>query len=174
MAICEAVERLPAARKAEKLQRLAEGVELGEAAVAADERDGRAHLALGCNLGKQLRLSGLSWRVFGQVRRVQAEIDRAHELAPDNPDVLAAKGQILRELPGALGGNRDAGTKLLARAVEVAPDHVPACLYFARAMADDGAPDARARLYEVVALAKKRGAAREEVEAQQLIAALDD
>jgi len=41
-------------------------------------------------------------------------------------------------------------------------------------MADAGAPDARKRLYERQALAKKRGAVREESEAQQLIASLDD
>jgi hypothetical protein len=174
MAICEGAERLPASKKAEKLQRLSEGLKLAEAAVAADDLDGRAHLAVVCNLGQQLNTSGLSWRVFGQVRRLQDEIDRAHELSPDDPDVLAAKGQILRELPGPLGGNRDAGTKLLARAVQVAPDHVPARLYHARAMAADRAPDARKSCYEALALAKKRGAAREESQAQQLIASLRD
>lgn len=174
MAICEGAERLPANKKAEKLQRLSEGLKVAEAAVADDDLDGRAHLAVVCNLGQQLNTSGLSWRVFSQVRRLQAEVDRAHELSPEDPDILAAKGQILRELPGPLGGNKDAGTKLLARAVQVAPEHVPARLYFARAMADDGAPDARKRLYEALALAKKRGAAREENQAQQLIASLDD
>lgn len=174
MATCEGVDRLPAAKKKEKLEQLEAAVVVAEAAIAADERDARAHLALVCAVGKQLDIAGLSWRVFGQVRRVQAEIDRAHELAPDDPDVLVAKGQILRRTPGPLGGNKDAGTKLLRRAVELAPDHVPARLYLAAAMADDGEPDARRSLYEALALAKKRGAVREQTEAQHLLAALDD
>ena len=174
MKVCESTDRMPANKKQEKLQALDKGLDLAEAAVAADESDARAHLAIVCNLGRQIELSGLSWRVFGQVRRLQSVMDRAHELGPDDPDILTAKGQILRQMPGPLGGNKDAGTKLLLRAVEIQPDHVTARLYLAQAMADAGAPDARKRLYEVLALARKRGAVREESEAQQLIASLDD
>jgi hypothetical protein len=174
MTICEGTDRMPANKKQEKIQQLARGLEVAEAAVDADETDARAHLAVICNLGRQIEISGLSWRVFGQVRRLQAEADRAHELAPDDPDILTTKGQMLRQLPGPLGGNKEAGLKLLRLAVEIKPDHVTARLYVAQAMADDGAPDARKRLYEVLALAKERGALREQSEAQQLIASLDD
>ena len=174
MTICESTDRMPASKKQEKLQTLDQGLDISEAAVAADPADARAHLALICNLGRQIEIAGLSWRIFSQVRRLQAEADIALELAPDDPDILTTKGQMLRQLPGPLGGNKEVGMKLLRRAVEVQPEHVTARLYLAQAMADDGAPDARKRLYEALALAKKRGNAREQAEAQQLIASLDD
>jgi hypothetical protein len=174
MQVCESTDRMPADKKQEKLQTLDKGLKISEAAVAADPADARAHLAVICNLGRQVEIAGLSWRIFGQVRRLQAEADKALELAPDDADILTTKGQMLRQLPGPLGGSKEVGMKLLRRAVEVQPEHVTARLYLAQAMADDGAPDARKRLYEALALAKKRGTAREQAEAQQLIASLDD
>jgi cytochrome c-type biogenesis protein CcmH/NrfG len=175
LVVCESIDSTPAATdKAQKIQRLEEEIVVAEAAVAADPQDARAHLALFCNVGKKLDLAGLSWRVFGELRRMQAEIDRAQELAPDDPDILVAKGEMLRRVPGPLGGNKEQGRALLARAVQVRPDHVPARLYFARALAEDGDPAARARTYEALAVAKKAGAAREQAEAQQLLVSLHD
>ncbi len=165
---------MPAADKAKKIKRLEEGIVIAEAAVAADDEDARAHLALFCNVGRKLDLAGLSWRVFGEVRRMQAEIDRAQELAPDDPDILVAKGELLRRVPGPLGGNKELGRALLVRAVELRPDHLPARLFLARALADDRDPAARARVYEALAAAKKAGAVREQSEAQELLASLRD
>jgi cytochrome c-type biogenesis protein CcmH/NrfG len=105
---------------------------------------------------------------------MQAEIDRAQDLAPDDPDILVAKGEMLRRVPGPLGGNKDQGRALLVHAVAVRPDHLPARLYLARALADDGDPAARDRIYEALAAAKKAGAVREQSEAQQLLASLRD
>jgi hypothetical protein len=174
MVVCESVERMPASDKAKKIKRLEEGITIGEAAVAADGDDGRAHLALFCNIGRKLDLAGLSWRVFGELRRMQAEIDRAQELAPDDPDILVAKGEMLRRVPGPLGGNKEQGRMLLLRAVQLRPDHLAGRLYLARALADDGDPNARARVYEALAAAKKAGAVREQSEAQDLLASLRD
>ncbi len=174
MATCMSVDRMPTNDKPKKLAKLAEGTAMAEAAVEADEQDARAHLALCCNIGKELEISGLSWRAFARLRRVQGEIDRAQELAPDDPDILVAKSEILRHTPGPLGGNKDLANKLLRHAIEVKPDHVAARLYLARAMADDREPGARAKAYEALALAKKYGAAHEQSEAQDLLASLRD
>ena len=174
MAVCESADGMPAADKAKKIERLDEGAAIAEAAIAADEQDARAHLALFCNVGRKLDLAGLSWRVFGQVRRMQKEIDRAQELAPNDPDILVAKGEFLRRLPGPLGGNKEQGRLLLARAVELQPNHLAGRLFLARALAEDGDPGARARVNEVIAAAKKAGAAREQSEAQELLASLHD
>jgi hypothetical protein len=172
LAVCESVELMPTADKAQKIQRLEQGVVIAEAALATDEQDAHAHLALFCNVGRKLDLAGLSWRVFGELRRMQAEIDRAQELAPDDPDILVAKGAMLRRVPGPLGGNKEQGLALLRRAVELRPESLPAEIYLAHALADDGDPDARARIYEALAVAKKAGAVREQSEAQELLAAL--
>src|SRR5262249_45239403 len=165
----ESADRMPAADKAAKIERLDEGTTVAEAAIAADEQDAHAHLALFCNVGRKLDLAGLSWRTFGQVRRMQKEIDRAQELAPNDPDILVAKGELLRRLPGPLGGNKEQGKLLLVRALELKPDHLAGRLYLARALAEDGDPAARARVNEVLAAAKKAGAVREQSEAQELL-----
>ncbi len=172
--VCNDVERMPGADKQNKMDFLDKGVEMGEAAVAADDQDPRAHFALFCNLAKQCDMAGLSWRILGRLRRMQAEIDRAYELAPRDPDILVSKGELLRRLPGPLGGDKDKGERLLLLAVEIKPDHVSARLYLARALADDGAPEARAKAYEALALAKKAGSAREQAEAQEILASLND
>jgi hypothetical protein len=174
MVVCESVERMPASDKAHKLERLGQGLAMGEEAVRSDDHDALAHLALGCNLGKEIEIAGLSWRVFGQLRRLQSEVDRAYELAPDDPDVLVFKGELLRRTPGPLGGNREQGRALLVRAVEIRPDHVVARVYLARALADDRSPAARAQCAEALAIAKKAGAEREESEVQHLLASLGE
>jgi len=174
LSLCEGVEHTPGDDKARRLARLDDGVRMSEAAVAADPEDARAHLALFCNLGRQLDAAGVSWRGFERLRRAQAAINRAHQLAPDDPDVLVAKGEMLRHVPRPLGGDPTMGLALLRRAVEVAPDHVAARLHLARAMADDRVPGARAKVYEALAVAKRRGALREESEAQALLASLED
>ena len=138
LALCQSVERTPGLDPAEALARYEEGIRVSELAIAADPNDARAHMALFCNLGRQLDASGLSWRAFGRLRRARAAIDRAHALAPDDPGVLVAKGEMLRRLPRVLGGDKDAGMELLRRAVEIAPDHVTARRLLARAMADEG------------------------------------
>jgi tetratricopeptide (TPR) repeat protein len=174
MLLCESVDRMPPGDKALKIRRLEEGLQVGEAAVALDEHDPRAHLAVFCNLGKGVDLAGLSWRVFGQVRRMQTEVDRAQTLDPDDVDVLIAKGEMLHRLPGLLGGNKEEGERLLRRAVDLRPDHVVGRLYLARALADDHSPAARASVYEALAVAKRAGAVREQTEAQQLLASLHE
>src|SRR5262245_33480702 len=64
-AVCAGIETLPT--KQAKLDRLDEGIQLGEAAVAADATDARAHFSLFCNLAKQVELAGLSWRALGRL-----------------------------------------------------------------------------------------------------------
>jgi cytochrome c-type biogenesis protein CcmH/NrfG len=170
MRACEEADRASGADKLHTLELIDGGVRAAEAAVAADPKDARAHLALFCNLEKQSALAGLSWRVFARLQRAKAVIDRAHQLAPKDPDVLTAKGGFIHRLPSVLGGDRAAGLVLLRQAVALDPDHVGARLALARAMAEDGAPDARAKAYEALAVAKKLGAKREQSEAANLLA----
>jgi tetratricopeptide (TPR) repeat protein len=174
MAIFIEVDRMPESQRQARLDRLDKGVALAEEAVAADDTDPYAHFALFSTLGKQVDLSGLSWRVLGRLHRVQAEIDRALDLAPSDPDVLVAKGELLRRLPRPLGGDPALGMRLLHRALEIKPDHLMGRLYLAQAMADDGVPEARAEAYQALALAKKSGDPHDLSEAQHLLASLSD
>src|SRR5436190_22225259 len=113
MRTCEEADRARDVDKLRTLELIDGGVQAAEAAVAADPKDPRAHLALFCNLEKQSDLAGLSWRVFARLQRAKAVIDRAHQLAPKDPDVLTARGRFLHRLPSVLGGARAAGLALL-------------------------------------------------------------
>ena len=169
--ICAEVD--PEARgRTAAMDDLDRAVTIAENAIAADETDARAHLALSCALGRQLQIAGLSWRSFGRLQRVHEAMDKAAALAPEDPDVLAARGELACQLPRPLGGNRALGEKLLARALEIAPNHVAARLYLARSIATRSAPEARAQAHEAIAAAKKAGAAREQAEAEKLLASL--
>ena len=91
----------------------------------ANPQDAVAHFAVFCNLGKRLELerhgAGL-FATLGDLRRVQREIDITLALAPDYPAALAAKGQMLVELPRLLGGDPREGERLLRRAVALDPE----------------------------------------------------
>src|SRR5258706_2807548 len=95
MRTCEEAERARAADKLRTLELIDGGVQAAEAAVAADPKDPRAHLALFCNLEKQSELAGLGRRLFPPLQPGKAGGDRAHQLAPKDPDGLTAKGRFV-------------------------------------------------------------------------------
>src|SRR5258706_14769430 len=115
LVLCQSVDRMAAGDTQQKIATLEAGLRMSEAAVAADPDDVQAYLAVCCNLGKQLGVSGLSWRIFGQLHRLQDAIQRAAALAPDDADVLIARGEILRRLPASMGGDHELGRALLRR-----------------------------------------------------------
>src|SRR6266550_1825011 len=104
---CAAADHAHGTARADLLQ---QALALAEEAVDADDADARAHFAVFCALGKQMRAAGLSVFNLGKLRRVRREIDRALELAPDSADALVGKGSLLRAMPRLLGGDlREAG-----------------------------------------------------------------
>jgi tetratricopeptide (TPR) repeat protein len=170
---CEATDSLTGERR-NRLDHLDKVIALAEAAVRTDDGDGHAHFALFCGLAKQVQLAGISWRAIPRIRRVQAEIARSEELLPRDPGVLVAKGELLRQLPGPLGGDREEAVRTLKRALAIKPDHVFGRICLARAMADNRMPEARSEAYQALALAKRAGTARDQDEAEALLASLND
>lgn len=65
-------------------------------------------------------------------------IDEAGRLAPDDPDILAARGAFLLELPRILGGDPATGESLLRRALALAPSNCEAASRLARALEASG------------------------------------
>jgi hypothetical protein len=104
VALCHEADRVSVAERSPVLAR---GLARAEEAVRADPQDAVAHFAVFCNLGKRLELerhgAGL-FATLGDLRRVQREIDIALALAPDYAAALAAKGEMLVELPRLFGG----------------------------------------------------------------------
>src|SRR5439155_314713 len=130
-----------AASPEERRANLARGLALAEEAVAADERDAKAHFAVFCNLGNDVKLRGVAVMSLFAVRRLRREIDRTLELAPDYADALVGKGEFLCELPRLLGGDAAEGERLLRAALRVDPGFIEAHLGLARALAARGERD---------------------------------
>ena len=137
-------------------------------ALAGEDADARAHFAVFCALGKQMRDAGLSVFNLGKLRRVRREIDRALELAPDSADALVGKGALLRAMPRLLGGDLREAERLLRRALDVDPEFPYAHLELARVLAANGVvDDARreARRAREMARVRPGGTAAEEADA---------
>jgi tetratricopeptide (TPR) repeat protein len=124
LALCHEADQVSVA---EGMAVLTRGLDRAEEAVRAYPHDAVAHFAVFCNLGKRLRLqmkqrgAGL-FSTLGALGRVQKEIDIALTLAPDYAAALAAKGEMLVEMPRLFGGDPREGERLLRRAVALDPD----------------------------------------------------
>jgi cytochrome c-type biogenesis protein CcmH/NrfG len=154
----------PVSRMAE----LEHGIALASAAIEANPRDARAHLALFCNQGKQLELAGLSWRSLARLSRAKATLEQALALAPDDPDILAAKGEMLRQLPALLGGDPDEAERLFRRALERDPNHVASRLFLAKLLVHDERSTAAVEVARAVELADREGTAEDRAAAHAL------
>jgi hypothetical protein len=120
--LCEAAD---AVADAERIALLTRGLQRAEEALSSDPSDAAAHFAVVCNLGKRTRLrrqAGGFIGVLKDVEHIRRELDETLTLAPNYAAALAAKGQMLTELPHFLGGNREEGRRLLQLAVGLAPD----------------------------------------------------
>ncbi|MCK6555658.1 hypothetical protein L6Q96_13930 [Candidatus Binatia bacterium] len=133
--LCEDTPERPAAEYRERLER---GVRLAEEAIAADDRDAKAHFALFCNLAKLTHVRGLRPEALMAVFRLHREIDRTLELAPDYADALTAKGAFVLNLPRLLGGDPRAAERLLRRALELDPGNATARRFHGDALAAMG------------------------------------
>ena len=130
LALCRAAEHLEGSAQREALEH---GLALATAAVAADEGDAVAHFATFCTLGRLVQLRGISVLRPLEALHALGELEAAVRLAPDDPDVLAAKGVTLLRLPRFLGGDPGEGRVWLRRALARDPHHCAASAYLVAA-----------------------------------------
>jgi len=169
LTLCNADAATTEARRAN----LARGLALAEEALAADQDDAKAHFAVFCNLGSDLKLRGVGVTSLFTARRLRREIDRTLELAPDYADALVGKGELLIAQPRLLGGDAEEGERLLRAALRVDPTFIEAHLALARALAARGARDeARGEAQRALAEAERAADARKAAEARELLARL--
>jgi hypothetical protein len=173
LASCEAADDVPVA---ERVVMLARGLRRAEDAVELDPRDASAHFAMFCNLGKRMQMRRQTVGVAAMpidLARARREIDSALELAPSYPAALAAKGQMLIELPRLLGGDHVEGVRLLEAAVRLVPDDARMRVMLATSLAADGArAEALEQATIAVELLERTGRERELAVARGLVADL--
>lgn len=151
LVLCRAADGVPLSDRAKIL---ASGLERAEKAVQEAPQDAGAHFAVFCNLGKRLQIEQHRlWLLAGlnELNRARRELDVALELAPDYPAALAAKGEMLAELPRFLGGDAQEGERLLRRAVGLAPDDAHIRIMLASLLHATGQLE-EARMHAAVAL----------------------
>ena len=137
-ALCQLAEQQSGEARVELLTR---GLELAEAAVAADRQDALAQFALFCNLGRRVQTTGVGFAAALAVYRAERALDTALELAPADADVIAAKGVLLLQLPAVLGGDEQRGEQCLRRALSIDPNHGTARGYLDEVLARRGATE---------------------------------
>jgi tetratricopeptide (TPR) repeat protein len=173
LALCEDADHAPVAERAALL---AHGLERAEEAVRTNPEDAVAHFAVFCNLGKRLRMKRHTLGMvaaLGELGRAQREIDVALALAPDYPAALAAKGEMLVELPRFFGGDIREGERLLRRAVALDPGDPRARLLLAQVLGATGeGEEAIAHAAVAVSILERSGAASEVAAARGVLAAL--
>jgi hypothetical protein len=123
-----------------RLALLERGYELARAAVDADPRDARAQFALFCTLGRRIADGGIGLASPFEIFRAFRALDTAMDLAPDDPDLAAAKGALLVTLPRLLGGDAAEGEAWLRRALARDPEHGAARRYLADLLSRRGEP----------------------------------
>ena len=151
LVLCRAADGVPLSERAKIL---ASGLARAERAVQEAPQDADAHFAVFCNLGKRLQIEQHTlWLLSGlnELNRARRELDVALELAPDYPAAVAAKGEMLAELPRFLGGDAREGERLLRRAVGLAPDDPHIRVMLASLLRATGQPE-EARMHAAVAL----------------------
>ena len=168
LALCRDADFLPADDKDAQRVFLESGMTVAEEAVAAHPDDPKAQIALSCILGKQLQVSGVSWRSLQRLNRLKVVVDTALQLAPDDPDALVAKGELLHQLPSVLGGDVLAAERFLRLAVGKNPDHLRARLYLARLLGERRDAEAHREASAALSLAKQCGSPREMADARAL------
>jgi tetratricopeptide (TPR) repeat protein len=159
--------------RAEREHRFARGLELGQRAVALDDRSPDAHFSVFCNRGESMRLDGETIRDVVGLRSLIRELDRTLELAPNHAGALSAKGTFLVRLPRLLGGDVARGEAMLHRVISLDPSAVTARIGLARVCEyrgrrDEGIEYARRALQ----FAKELGRADKVAEAQAMLAEL--
>jgi cytochrome c-type biogenesis protein CcmH/NrfG len=151
-----------------RMEELEGGMAFANAAIAADPHDARAHFALFCNQAKQLELAGLSWRSLERLARAKATLEKALALAPDDPDILAAKGEMLRRLPAMLGGDSDEAERLFRRALARDPNHLASRIFLAQLLVHNERSTAAAEVARAIEQADRSGTPEDRAAAHAL------
>ena len=104
--------------------RLNSAVEHLRETIRLDPRSAEAHALLSSAYGRQISLNPVKWILLG--RKVGKALDKAREIAPDNPRVVLCAALSDYHTPRVLGGSRERGMQGFRRATELFALGMPA------------------------------------------------
>jgi hypothetical protein len=113
--VASRMANVPGVPGAEADRLLEDAVERLRAVVKSRPRDAEAHALLGSVYGLQIARSPLKGMLLGP--RASGALDKAAELAPDNPRVVLQQGISAFNTPALFGGGTEKGERLLRRSL---------------------------------------------------------
>ena len=141
----------------ERQARYDEAEKIAEGVLAEARNDPDANAVLALVDARKVRDANLLHQAF-LLPDLRRRLDRALDLAPDDVELLDAKGNLLLRLPAFTGGDPREARSLLARAVALDPQDTTAYLGLSEADQELGDLDtAAANARRAVALARAHG-----------------
>ena len=110
--------------KEQASRHLKSAVEHLREAIRLDPRSAEAHALISSAYGRQIALNPVKWIFLG--RRVGKALEKAREIAPDNPRVVLCAALSDYNTPQVLGGSKERGMQGFLRATELFALGLPA------------------------------------------------
>jgi tetratricopeptide (TPR) repeat protein len=127
----------------EKKPYFARGIVWGQQAVAQQPAGVEGHFWLGANYGGLSAVQGV-FQALSLVPQLQSEMETVLQLQADyeQGNAYRALGELARQLPGVLGGNRKRALAYLQQGVRIAPQNMALKFSLARVYRKAGQPEA--------------------------------
>ncbi|MBS1812909.1 MAG: tetratricopeptide repeat protein [Acidobacteria bacterium] len=155
-----------------KVKFFEKGIVLAQRAVALQPDSVEGHFWLAANYGGKAQLVG-ALKALATVKKIRNEMQMVVKLKDtyENGNAYLALGEIDRELPGVMGGNKKRALSLFEQGLKVAPENLDLKVALAKAYKDAGRKDEAQRLLEEVvkAQATTRIQRDAQVEARQIL-----
>ena len=111
---------------------------LAELVLESHPNSAEAHFLMFATRGRRILATGPDMSDLWQLPTLTQHLDRTLELDPAHAHALAAKGGLLLDLPGFVGGDVEGARRYLERALELNPGGVRTRLSLARALIRQG------------------------------------
>lgn len=137
--------------EADKVKHFDKGIALAQRAIALQPNSVEGHFWLAANYGGKAQLVG-ALKALSTVKKIRSEMQIVVKLndAYENGNAYLALGEIDRELPSVMGGNKKRALGLYEQGLKVAPENLDLKVALSKAYKDAGRKDDARRLLEEV------------------------
>ncbi len=137
--------------EADKLKYFDKGIGLAQRAIVLQPNSVEGHFWLAANYGGKAQLVG-ALKALSTVKKIRNEMQIVVKLndAYENGNAYLALGEIDRELPSVMGGNKKRAMSHYEQGLKVAPENLDLKVALSKAYQDAGRKDEARRLLEEV------------------------